>query len=132
MKDAIPMDSPDQSRYSEPDRSRYYKNVERVMSSQADPQGESKRREPKTSEASTQCVNTRCEPTPLRSIETVLRLSFLLVAFDQTRAGWKDGGECQKQTPEPRTVAFCDETSNDGACSAKQESQGVFVGLRLP
>jgi hypothetical protein len=34
--------------------------------------------------------------------------------------------------PETRAVAFCDYTSKDGAYSAKQEAQGIFVGLRLP
>jgi hypothetical protein len=131
MKEAIPMDSPDQSRYSEPDRGCYGKDVERLLSRQADPYGKSKRHEPKTPERSTQCVNTRGEPTPLRCIETMLRLSLLLVAFDQTDAGWKDGGECQKQTPETRAVAFCDNTSKDGAYSTKQKSQGVFARLRL-
>jgi hypothetical protein len=37
MEQAIPMDSPDQSRYSEPDHGRYGKDVERLMLRQTDP-----------------------------------------------------------------------------------------------
>ncbi len=37
MKEAIPMNSPGQSRYSEPDHSRDYKDAERLMLGQADP-----------------------------------------------------------------------------------------------
>jgi hypothetical protein len=98
MKEAIPMNSPDESRYSEPHDGRDYKDAERIKLRQTDPKGESKRHETKTPEGCTHCVDTGCEATPLRSIETMLLLSFHLMTFYQTGAGREDGGECQKQT----------------------------------
>jgi hypothetical protein len=114
-----------------PDTGRQSNDQKRIVTGQHSPHDDGKPAQACAAQRGTGSIAAGSHPAPVCTVFPDFALAFLFMTFNQTGAGWKNGGEGQEQPAYARAPYFGHNSGQHRRQTSEEEPQQVFMRLCL-